>query len=61
MTTTRGHNTDRRVVEAIAVTAIGAVFVLGAWYWTGDSLEEFVTVALYSMGWALLTFMALQS
>ena len=56
--TTGGDNKDGRVPAGIAATALGAALVLAAWCWSGDSLHDFLSVAMYSVGWALLTFCA---
>ena len=57
--TTGGDNKDGRVLVGVIVTASGVALVGVAGWWSEDSLQEFLSVAMYSVGWALLTFGAL--
>ncbi len=57
--TTDGDNKDGRVPAGVFVTASGVALVGLAWWWSEDSLQEFLSVAMYSVGWALLTFVTL--
>lgn len=47
---TDGDNKDGRVPAGVFVTASGVALVGLAWWWSEDSLQDFLSVAMYSVG-----------
>ena len=52
----RRYKRDLRWPTGIVVTMSGVAIVLLARRYRGDSWNEFVGTAVYSIGWALITF-----
>jgi energy-converting hydrogenase Eha subunit G len=52
----RRYKRDLRWPTGAVVTVVGIAIVLLARWARGDSWSEFVGIAVYSIGWALITF-----
>lgn len=52
----RRYKRDLRWPTGVGVTVVGVAIVLFARWARGDSWSEFTGIAVYSVGWALITF-----